>query len=173
LGLRGSVFTEPLLRNGLHNPVVLLLRTRIVGCLSSHCLAMRRYVSAPSIRLFVPNSLTFPSFPGAVLSTSAVGLVTLPMAVFLLFFSPPATTAPSLRPARPEWFTYSPLRVQVLTIRELGFVAVSETWTLVQLYSFCGWLSLSLQTVHYRSLWIDTSWKQQVVKVKLSLCLTN
>jgi hypothetical protein len=43
--LRGSLFTEPLPRNGLHNPAVLLLQTRIAGCLSSRCLAMRWHVT--------------------------------------------------------------------------------------------------------------------------------
>jgi hypothetical protein len=39
LHLRGSVFTEPLLRNGLHNPDILLLH--VGPCLRSRCLAMR------------------------------------------------------------------------------------------------------------------------------------
>jgi hypothetical protein len=39
LHLCGSVFTEPLPRNGLHNPVVLLLP--VGPCLRSRCLAMR------------------------------------------------------------------------------------------------------------------------------------
>jgi hypothetical protein len=41
LRLRGSVFTEPLLRNGLHNPVVPLLLACIAECFSSHYLAVR------------------------------------------------------------------------------------------------------------------------------------
>jgi hypothetical protein len=45
LRLRGSVFTEPLPRSGLHNPVVPLLHVCIAGCLSSRCLAMRLHVT--------------------------------------------------------------------------------------------------------------------------------
>jgi hypothetical protein len=44
------VFTEPLLRNGLHDPVVLLLRADMLlalpsngRCLQSHCLATGLY----------------------------------------------------------------------------------------------------------------------------------
>jgi hypothetical protein len=43
--LRGSVFTKPLPRNGLHNSVVLLLRACNTGCLSSRCLAMRWHIA--------------------------------------------------------------------------------------------------------------------------------
>jgi hypothetical protein len=43
--LRGSVFAEPLLRNGLRHPVVVLLRVCIAGCLSSRCLEMRWHIT--------------------------------------------------------------------------------------------------------------------------------
>jgi hypothetical protein len=45
-----GLFADPLLRNGFHNPVVLLLRACMLGallsngrCLESHCLVMRLY----------------------------------------------------------------------------------------------------------------------------------
>jgi hypothetical protein len=46
----GNVFTKPLLRNGLHNPTVLLLHACMLyvlpsnsHCLQSHCLAVGQY----------------------------------------------------------------------------------------------------------------------------------
>jgi hypothetical protein len=47
VGFRGNVFTEPLLRNGLHNPIVLLLRALSGNgrYLQSHRLAMGLYVT--------------------------------------------------------------------------------------------------------------------------------
>jgi hypothetical protein len=45
LHLRESMLTEPLPRSRLHNPVVLLLRAHIAGCLSSHYLVMCWHVT--------------------------------------------------------------------------------------------------------------------------------
>jgi hypothetical protein len=66
--LGGSVFTEPLPRNGLHNPAALLLRACNTGCSSSRCLAMRWHITintmvpprgTPKLRFYFTYATTF------------------------------------------------------------------------------------------------------------------
>jgi hypothetical protein len=59
--LRGSVFTESLYRNGLHNTAILLLRARTEGCLSSRFLEMRWHVTILNISHFSKFSKWPPS----------------------------------------------------------------------------------------------------------------
>jgi hypothetical protein len=73
---RGKVFTEPLLRNGLHNTIVLLLRACMLRalhsngrCLQSHRLIRGLYATILSSHLCLrPPSSLFPSgFPTNIL----------------------------------------------------------------------------------------------------------
>jgi hypothetical protein len=68
--------------NRIENTVSLLLLWFVYRAVAQERVDQICYI-APSLRLFVPNSLTvhhFPSFPGAVLSTSSCK--------FFSFFSP-------------------------------------------------------------------------------------
>jgi hypothetical protein len=54
LHLRGSVFTEPLPRSGLHNPVVLLFRVGTCVC-CGRCLAIDLYITYVDDKTEGPN----------------------------------------------------------------------------------------------------------------------
>jgi hypothetical protein len=72
LRLRGSVFTEPLPRSGLHNPVVPLLSACNAGCLSSRCLAMRWHVTVLKVHYKECSSLCAPTCLPTTLTPSNV-----------------------------------------------------------------------------------------------------
>jgi hypothetical protein len=54
------VFTQPLRRNQLHNPVVLLLRAYNAGCLSSRCLGICWHVTILSLSLILRPTVSRP-----------------------------------------------------------------------------------------------------------------